>query len=394
MVVPYRDRSASENTGLAIARTAEQAVETGDGASEPLLDILRTRLQREHDAGLRLRLARAYLRLLRTAGLSLAVHWARGDEPMLREAAYDALHDLGDQALPALLELVESRDPAVRWCAYEVAEHLHRPAVVPILARGLRDEEAENRWAASNGLVAMGSRAFMPVLVALVTQPATLTFHAAARRVLVRLDLAEYGVLALRLLDSLAHATTTVQSGPIAAELLAIVRAQSLAPAPAARPHVARNVSVQTPQGSEITMTTKPATSIRAASPADAAAVQSLWKECGLAPARDEEWSALASSPMSAILVAELDGRIVGGAVATFDGWRAYVYHVAVSPSFRGHGAGHDLMAAVEDHLQAVGARYAYVAVHEDNTEGLALAVSSGYLPEGERMLTKSLETK
>lgn len=377
---------------LAIARAAEHAVEHGASPDQPLLDILHHRLGRERDAGLRLRLARAYLRLLSMDGRPVAVEWVRGGDPMLRQAAYDALHDLKEDALPALLELAGSRDESVRWCAYEVAAHLHRPSMIPVLVRGLQDPETANRWAAANGLIAVGQPALRPVIEALVITRGSLGFHHAARRVLGRLEAPGYEGIRRRLLESLAHDTTTVQSGPIAAEWLAALRCE-------AAPMIAMSGSTiqRRPQErvarreSEDQMTTRLQTNTRTAEHADAPAVQALWERCELARAEQGEWDALIDGPTSTVLVAEYEGDIVGSVVATFDGWRAYVYHVAVAPHVRRQGVGASLIAEAEQYLLDAGARYVYTAVHEENTDGLAMAVGAGYLPEGERVLAKTL---
>jgi ribosomal protein S18 acetylase RimI-like enzyme len=94
------------------------------------------------------------------------------------------------------------------------------------------------------------------------------------------------------------------------------------------------------------------------------------------------------------VLVAEAGGTIAGAGVATFDGWRAYIYHVAVSPRHRREGVGHDLMEEAEQYLVSAGARFVYVMVHEENTEGLALVGANGYLPDGDLVLTKPLASR
>ncbi len=385
---------------LVVVQAAEDAVERGVVGDRFLTDLTRVRLQRERDAGYRLRLARAYLRLLGVEGLPTAIEWVSGADPMLREAAYDALHDLREQALPALLDLVQHRNPDVRWCAYEVAEHLHRPSMVPVLVRGLWDQEAANRWAASNGLIRLGQAALIPTLTALVTEPGSVTFHGAARRVLARLEVAGHEDLRARLLDSLGRGTTVVQSGPIAAALLAALRREANGAAQVARP--ATRPGTTTPgmpssptQGDEMANTSmrgqQPAT-VRMAVGADAAAVQRLWQDCGLSTASPEEWDALLDGEMGAVFIAEHGDEVVGSAVATFDGWRAYVYHVAVAPQVRGQGLASALMAEAEQYLMAAGARNVYAAVDEEHTEALAFAVVNGYLPEGERVLVKTLD--
>lgn len=141
-------------------------------------------------------------------------------------------------------------------------------------------------------------------------------------------------------------------------------------------------------------MTTQIQIQVRAAGPADREHVQQLWEACGLARAAPDEWEALMSGETSVVLVAEHDGAMAGAAVASFDGWRAYIYHAGVAPHMRGQGVGHELMAHAEQYLLSAGARYVYVMVHQENTEGLALVGSTGYLPEGEIVLAKRLATR
>ncbi len=133
---------------------------------------------------------------------------------------------------------------------------------------------------------------------------------------------------------------------------------------------------------------------VRPAEPADQQAVQRLWERCGLARAAPDEWDALLAGETSAVLVAQDGGEILGTAIASSDGWRAYIYHVAVDASRRGEGLGHWLMEQAEQYLLSAGARYVYVTVQQDNTEGLALAASQGYLPEGEIVLVKRMATR
>jgi ribosomal protein S18 acetylase RimI-like enzyme len=128
---------------------------------------------------------------------------------------------------------------------------------------------------------------------------------------------------------------------------------------------------------------------IRPATSDDRDAIQRLWEEAGLSGATPDEWDALVDGPANAILVAEEGGAVVGSAIAAFDGWRAYIYHVAVVEHHRRQGLGHNLVMRAEQYLAEAGARRVYVMVHEENTEGLALVGSVGYLPEGEIVLVK-----
>ena len=134
--------------------------------------------------------------------------------------------------------------------------------------------------------------------------------------------------------------------------------------------------------------------SIRPAESVDHDQVQQLWEDAGLGRAAPDQWSALAEGATSIVLVAEDDREFAGAAVATYDGWRAYVYHVAVANRFRRRGVGHALMAQAEEYLTEAGARHVYVMVNERNTEGLALVGATGYLPEGDIVLAKRLAVR
>lgn len=138
-------------------------------------------------------------------------------------------------------------------------------------------------------------------------------------------------------------------------------------------------------------MTMEVATTIRPALVDDHDAVQRLWDETGLGRAAPDEWEALMSGSTAVVLVAEQNQAIIGTAIASFDGWRAYIYHVAVDDNHRRQGIGHQLFEEAERYLLSAGARFAYITVHEENTEGLALGASEGYLPEGELVLAKRL---
>jgi ribosomal protein S18 acetylase RimI-like enzyme len=138
-------------------------------------------------------------------------------------------------------------------------------------------------------------------------------------------------------------------------------------------------------------MVTTPKTTIRPMVSGDREQIAELWARSGLGDPASDEWDALADGETTLILVAEEAGAVAGVAVASFDGWRAYIYHVAVEAGRRREGIAHALMKQSEEFLTEAGARYVYVMIPEGNTEGLALAGSSGYLPDGDVVLSKRL---
>ena len=128
---------------------------------------------------------------------------------------------------------------------------------------------------------------------------------------------------------------------------------------------------------------------VRRAQLADHDALVELWVDAGLGRIGEEEWNALIAHPAAVIFVAEDGEQMVGAAVAFFDGWRAYINHLAVAAAHRRRGVAKDLLQEAESFLFREGARSIYVMVHQDNTAGLALSVSMGYVPEGELVLVK-----
>ena len=141
-------------------------------------------------------------------------------------------------------------------------------------------------------------------------------------------------------------------------------------------------------------MTVKEQVSIRPAEAAEREQVQNLWEASGLSRTAIDEWEALTNGATTAVLVAHVGTEIVGAAIAAFDGWRAYIYHVAVAERARHQGIAYDLMGHAEQYLLSAGARHVYVMVDGENTEGLALVGSLAYLPEGDLVLVKKLASR
>ena len=86
---------------------------------------------------------------------------------------------------------------------------------------------------------------------------------------------------------------------------------------------------------------------VRPATPADVDAVLDLWGVARTAAAVTEDTpeavSGLIEHDPGALLVAEVDGLVVGALVAAWDGWRGNVYRLAVLPEHRRRGIGRAL---------------------------------------------------
>jgi len=101
-------------------------------------------------------------------------------------------------------------------------------------------------------------------------------------------------------------------------------------------------------------------------------------------PDRPELILRLVRHDPDAIIVAEVEGRIVGTIVAGWDGWRASLYRLAVHPDHRRQGLGRLLLTAAEDRLRALGAERFHAMVLDGNDQGRAVWQRAGYVAQDE----------
>ncbi len=82
------------------------------------------------------------------------------------------------------------------------------------------------------------------------------------------------------------------------------------------------------------------------------------------------------------LFVALVGEELVGALMAGFDGTRAWLYHLAVSPEWRRQGIARALVRAAEQRVHALGARKVNLQVRATNSEVIALYRSLGYAIE------------
>jgi ribosomal protein S18 acetylase RimI-like enzyme len=115
-------------------------------------------------------------------------------------------------------------------------------------------------------------------------------------------------------------------------------------------------------------------------------ALVALWREAGLphkAKGRDtrEAIARQLRERTAAYLVAEADGRIVGAVLGTHDGRKGWINRLAVSPAYRRHRLGAQLVAEVERRLAAVGVEIFACLVEDWNGDSKAFFGKLGYKP-------------
>jgi ribosomal protein S18 acetylase RimI-like enzyme len=120
---------------------------------------------------------------------------------------------------------------------------------------------------------------------------------------------------------------------------------------------------------------------IRPAAAGDLDAVLALWGDARSAHAVTEDTPERVAAIVAAgaVVVAELDGAIVGAAIAAFDGWRGNFYRLAVAPPFRRRGIARALVEAGEARLRALGAPRVTALVAFDDAAARGFWASVGY---------------
>ena len=118
----------------------------------------------------------------------------------------------------------------------------------------------------------------------------------------------------------------------------------------------------------------------------DYAAVRDLWERSGLWMRPSDAVAAtrlkLRRDPDLFLVARESDGVVVGVVMGGWDGRRAYIYHLAVSPERLRRGIASRLMDELEERLRAKGALKAKLQILVENDVSRAFFSTRGYLLE------------
>jgi ribosomal protein S18 acetylase RimI-like enzyme len=130
-------------------------------------------------------------------------------------------------------------------------------------------------------------------------------------------------------------------------------------------------------------VTSDPSVSIRPARLQELTQVLELWAAARSTYASTadtgEALRALLERDAGSLLVAELDGLVVGTLIAAWDGWRGNMYRLAVQPEHRRRGIARRLLAAGEERLRRLGARRISVLVWREDERAVGTWLGAGY---------------
>ncbi|WP_286928802.1 MULTISPECIES: GNAT family N-acetyltransferase [Aeromicrobium] len=127
---------------------------------------------------------------------------------------------------------------------------------------------------------------------------------------------------------------------------------------------------------------------VRQARPADVGELLEFWSGSAENASRPQDSEVaverlLARDP-AALIVADVDDRIVGTVIAGWDGWRAHLYRLAVGRDVRGRGIARRLLRHAEERLIDLGASRLDAMVLDGNEAGAAVWRAAGHAPQGE----------
>lgn len=120
----------------------------------------------------------------------------------------------------------------------------------------------------------------------------------------------------------------------------------------------------------------------RRATPEDAESILRFWNDAGASMSATDEAKyvrRVTENPAAVLVLALIDGTIVGSLLGTFDGWRGNLYRLVVAPDHRRQGIGRRLVHLVEQVFLEWGVKRTTVLVEVDRPSAMAFWPAVGY---------------
>lgn len=117
---------------------------------------------------------------------TLLVNLSSVDAAVRGQARHDLVR-LGTPTIVPLIQLLNSQSSDLRWEVTNTLSHMDNPIATNALITKLDDDRRGVRWLAANGLIAIGQPAIIPLLQALIADPADACLLQGAHHVLAAL---------------------------------------------------------------------------------------------------------------------------------------------------------------------------------------------------------------
>src|SRR3954467_13280310 len=117
----------------------------------------------------------------------------------------------------------------------------------------------------------------------------------------------------------------------------------------------------------------------------DEPSVIQLWNRCGLLRPWNDPHKDIARKKRvqrELFVVGIIDGQIVAGAMAGYDGHRGWINYLAVDPAHQRQGLAAALMAHLEGKLRAMGCAKINLQIRRDNLEAIAFYQRIGFVED------------
>jgi HEAT repeat protein len=108
----------------------------------------------------------------------------RNPKGLARHRARQALIEIGQPAVPVLVDALSGSDRNARWEAAKALTEIPNPAAAPVLVGALEDREFGVRWLAAEALSTIGPAVLEPLLAALIERPGSIWLRDGAHHVL------------------------------------------------------------------------------------------------------------------------------------------------------------------------------------------------------------------
>jgi ribosomal protein S18 acetylase RimI-like enzyme len=121
---------------------------------------------------------------------------------------------------------------------------------------------------------------------------------------------------------------------------------------------------------------------VRPCRPAEIPVVLALWHAAEVVPSVSDDADSLRrllDTSDDALLVAEMDGHLVGTLIAAWDGWRGNLYWLAVLPGWRRRGIARQLIAEGERRLASKGVVRVSALALTEHAAAVGLWLAAGY---------------